>query len=171
MLSQFAAFHFYTSFVITHHALNVLTILEPLFSSFAFSRLFRDMELHARSKAANGPPLSATVAYLPSQPMVSLSSPCAAAQFVPRATPAFSPFPGHAPVLQTPPGPLPSPPPFLHLPPHILHVQLNMDLTKQPPRYNLSRSPQQNQEYHRFPSRCQLNMRKDVRLLHHPDYR
>ena len=69
------------------------------------------MELHARSKAANGPPLSATVAYLPSQPMVSLSSPCAAAPFVPRATPAFSPFPGHAPVLQTPPGPLPSPPP------------------------------------------------------------
>ena len=43
------------------------------------------------------------------------------------------------------------PVPFLHLPPHILHVQLNMDLTKQPPRYNLSRSPQQNQEYHPVP--------------------
>ena len=43
------------------------------------------------------------------------------------------------------------PVPFLHLPPHLLHVQLNMDPTKQPPRYNLSRSPQQNQEYHRFP--------------------
>ena len=165
MLRQFVAFHFYTSFVIIHHALNVLTILAQLISSFAFSRLFRDMELHARSKAANGPPLSATVAHLPSQPMVSLSSPCAAAPFLPRSTPAFSPFPGHTPVLQTPPGPLPPPPP------HILHVQLNMDLTKQLPRYNPSRSPQRNQEYQRFPSRCQLNMRKDVRLLHHPDYR
>ena len=70
-----------------------------------------DMELHTRSKAANGPPLSANVAHLPSQPMVSLSSPCAAAPFVSRSTPAFSPFPGHAPVLQTPPGPLPPPPP------------------------------------------------------------
>lgn len=50
MLRQFVAFHFYTSFVIIHHALNVLTILEQLISSFAFSRLFRDMELYTCKK-------------------------------------------------------------------------------------------------------------------------
>ena len=88
-----------------------------IFIAFSFKfEVCRNMDLHARSRAGNGPPLSTTVAHSQSPQMVSLFSPCAAPPFVLQSAPVLWSPPGHAPVPLFPPGPPPPPPPpFLHM--------------------------------------------------------